>query len=60
MTSNLSDVVDQLLADNVLKQNDARQEKLRNANEVTQAWNIFNEQSGSFADLSTNNQTGLT
>ena len=50
MTSNLSGVVEQLLADYVLKQNNAKQEKLRNANEAAQAWNAFNEQSGSFAD----------
>jgi len=50
MTNNLSGVVEQLLADYVQKQNHARQEKLRNANEAAQAWNVFNEQSGSFAD----------
>lgn len=50
MTSNLSSVVEQLLADYVLKQNNARQEKLRNAAAAAQAWNTFNEQSGSFAD----------
>ena len=50
MTSNLSGVVEQLLADYVQKQNNTRQEKLRNANEAAQAWNVFNEQSGSFAD----------
>jgi antitoxin CcdA len=50
MTSNLSGVVEQLLADYVLKQNSARQEKLHNADAAAQAWNTFNEQSGSFAD----------
>ena len=50
MTSNLSGVVEQLLADYVMKQNNARQEKLRNAEVAAQAWNTFNERSGSFAD----------
>jgi len=50
MTSNLSSVVEQLLADYVLKQNNTRQEKLHNADAAAQAWNTFNEQSGSFAD----------
>lgn len=50
MTNNLSGVVEQLLADYVLKQNSARQEKLHNADTAAQAWNTFNEQSGSFAD----------
>ncbi len=50
MTSNLSGVVEQLLADYVLKQNNARQEKLHNADAAAQTWNTFNEQSGSFAD----------
>jgi antitoxin CcdA len=50
MTNNRSGMFEQLLADYVQKQNNARQEKLHNANEATQAWNAFNEQSGSFAD----------
>lgn len=50
MTSNLSGVVEQLLADYVLKQNDARQAKQNNADVAAQGWNTFNEQSGSFAD----------
>jgi antitoxin CcdA len=50
MTSNLSGVVEQLLADYVLKQNNARQEKQHNAAAAAQAWNTFNEQSGSFSD----------
>ena len=50
ITNNLSGVVEQLLVDYGQKQNNARQEKLLNANEVAQAWNAFNDQSGSFAD----------
>lgn len=50
MTNNLSGVVEQLLADYVQKQHKSRQEKLHNANAVSQAWNHFNEQCGSFAD----------
>jgi len=50
MTNNLSGVVEQLLADYVQKQNKTRQEKLQSANAVSQAWNHFNEQCGSFAD----------
>lgn len=50
LTNNLSCVVEQLLADYVQKQNNARQERLRNANEAALAWNAFNERSGSFAD----------
>jgi len=50
MTNNLSGVVEQLLADYVMKQNNARQEKLRNAEVAANAWNTFNERSGSFAD----------
>jgi len=48
MTSNLSGVVE--LADYVMKQNSARQEKLRNAEIAANAWNAFNDRSGSFAD----------
>jgi antitoxin CcdA len=50
MTNNLSGVVEQLLADYVQKQHKSRQEKQHNANAVSQAWNHFNEQCGSFAD----------
>lgn len=50
MTTNLSGVVEQLLADYVMKQNSARQEKARRAEAAAQAWNSFNECSGSFAD----------
>jgi antitoxin CcdA len=50
MTGNLSGVVEQLLADYVLKQNDARQVKRSDADAAAQGWNAFNEQSGSFAD----------
>ncbi len=50
MTNNLSGVVEQLLADYVTKQNNARQEKLRTAEIAAKAWNAFNERSGSFAD----------
>jgi antitoxin CcdA len=50
MTTNLSGVVEQLLTDYVMKQNSARQEKARRAEIAAQAWNSFNERSGSFAD----------
>lgn len=50
MTNNLSGVVEQLLADYVQKQHHARQEKSRQAERAVQAWNTFNESSGSFAD----------
>ena len=50
MTGNLSGVVEQLLTDFVMKQNSARQEKSRSAEVAAQAWNSFNERSGSFAD----------
>lgn len=50
MTTNLSGVVEQLLADYVLKQNDARQVRQSDADTAVQGWNTFNEQSGSFAD----------
>ncbi len=50
MTTNLSGVVEQLLAEYVMKQSNAQQEKTRQAEVVAQAWNIFNERSGSFAD----------
>ena len=50
MTDNLSGVVEQLLTDFVMKQNSVRQEKARTAEVAAQAWNAFNERSGSFAD----------
>lgn len=50
MTSNLSGVVEQLLADYVQKQHKARQEKAHNATMIAQAWNSFNDQCGSFTD----------
>ena len=50
MTGNLSGVVEQLLADYVLKQKVVRQAKQSNADAAAQGWNAFNEQSGSFAD----------
>lgn len=50
MTSNLSGVVEQLLADYVMKQHNARQEKVHHAKVAAEAWNTFNERSGSFAD----------
>jgi antitoxin CcdA len=50
MTANLSNVVEQLLSDYVLKQHNARQEKFQNADVAAQGWNVFNEQFGSFAD----------
>ncbi len=50
MTNNLSGVVEQLLAEYVQKQNNARLEKQYHAEIVAQAWNAFNEHSGSFAD----------
>jgi antitoxin CcdA len=50
MTDNLSGVVEQLLTEFVMKQNSVRQEKARTAEVAAQAWNAFNERSGSFAD----------
>ena len=50
MTNNLSGVVEQLLADYVMKRDNARQEKAHHADVAAQAWNTFNECSGSFAD----------
>ena len=50
MTDNLSGVVEQLLTDFVMKQNSVRQEKALTAEVAAQAWNAFNERSGSFAD----------
>jgi antitoxin CcdA len=45
MTNNLSGVVEQLLADYVMKQNNAQQEKAHHAEVAAQAWNTFNEHS---------------
>jgi post-segregation antitoxin (ccd killing protein) len=50
MTNNLSSVPEQPLTDDMLKQNNARQAKLGNADAAAQGWNAFNERSGSFAD----------
>ena len=50
MTNNLSGVVEQLLADYVMKQNNVRQEKAHRADVAAKALNPFNERSGSFAD----------
>lgn len=50
MTNNLSGVVEQLLSDYVLKQNNARLEKQHRAAAASAAWNVFNENAGSFAD----------
>jgi len=50
MTNNLSGVVEQLLAEYVVKQNSARQEKIHRAEIAAQAWNDFNDHAGSFAD----------
>ena len=50
MTTNLSGVVEQLLADYVTKQNNARQEKTQKAGEAAKTWNAFNEKFGLFAD----------
>ena len=50
LTTNLSGVVEQLLADYVMKQNHARQEKIQNAEKAALAWNAFNEKASSFAD----------
>ena len=50
MTDNLSGVVEQLLTDFVIKQNNVRQEKARTVEVAAQAWNAFNERSGSFSD----------
>jgi antitoxin CcdA len=50
MTPNLSGVVEQLLAEYVVKQNSVRHEKAQSADQSAQAWNAFNEKHGSFAD----------
>ena len=50
ITANLSGLVDQLLAEYIVKQNSVHHEKVRNADKTAQAWNAFNEKFGSFAD----------
>ena len=50
MTSTLSSVVEQLLAEYMMKQHKARQNKALNADKAAQMWNAFNERAGSFAD----------
>jgi antitoxin CcdA len=50
MTTNLSRLVDQLLAEYVVKQHSVHHEKVRNADKAAQVWNAFNEKFGSFAD----------
>ncbi len=50
MTDNLSAVVESLLADYVAQHQDQRLAKMRQAESTARAWNIFNGQSGSFAD----------
>lgn len=50
LTPNLSAVVEQLLADYVMQQRNARDEKSLKADAVSKAWNAFNEKYGSFAD----------
>lgn len=50
MTGQPVGVAEQLLADYVMKQSGARQEKARRAEVAAQAWNSFNERAGSFAD----------
>lgn len=50
MTSNLSAVVELLLAEYVSKQSEAHQARIRHAEAATETWNTFNARSGSFAD----------
>ncbi len=50
MTANLSGVVEQLLSDYVQKQSRARDEKSRQSEITSQAWNAFNESTGVFSD----------
>ena len=50
MTNNLSAVVESLLAEYVAKQGEARRDRAHRAAATTEAWNAFNERSGSFAD----------
>ena len=50
MTSNLSAVVETLLADYVRQQTQAQQSRRQEATLTAQAWNNFNADAGSFAD----------
>jgi antitoxin CcdA len=50
MATNLLDLDEQLLAGDVIKHNNARQEKAHRAGDAAKAWNAFNEKVGSFAD----------
>jgi post-segregation antitoxin (ccd killing protein) len=50
ITTNLSGVVEQLLAEYVVKHNSVRREKAQSADKAAQTWNAFNEKFGSFAD----------
>jgi antitoxin CcdA len=50
MTSNLSAVVETLLADYVRQQTQAQQSRRQEAALTAQAWNNFNACAGSFAD----------
>ncbi len=50
MTGNLSNVVEQLLADYVTQQHAARQAKSQDAQLAAQGWNDFNQRAGAFAD----------
>ena len=49
-SSNLSGVVEALLADYVRQQTQARQTRRQEAALTAQAWNDFNDATGSFAD----------
>ncbi|MFM9912041.1 MAG: type II toxin-antitoxin system CcdA family antitoxin [Methylophilaceae bacterium] len=50
MTDNLSAVVESLLTDYVAQHQEQRLTKMRQAELTAQAWNTFNEHSGTFAD----------
>jgi antitoxin CcdA len=50
MTANLSNVVEQLLADYVAQQHAARQAKSQSAEVTAQGWNDFNQRASAFAD----------
>lgn len=50
MTSNLSAVVESLLAGYVAQHHEERLARQRQADASATAWNAFNERSGSFAD----------
>ena len=49
-SSNLSGVVETLLADYVRQQTQERQARRQEATQTAQAWNDFNDAAGSFAD----------